>query len=149
MAIAGNEFHEVSQPVDLQVQAGSLHRLLSMESVESVEAAPDPMPQGDPLGPADSGPSNYTRPDSLILDEVAKALATDPGIDSFDLEVECTDGHVQVRGTVPLTTTRRHLELLLASVYGIRSMSIEDVIVSKGIETRSPEAEPRAAAEGD
>ncbi len=90
--------------------------------------------RADPIGPTDNGPHNYARPDAFILDDVAKVLAWDPIIDAFDLAVECNDGHVRVSGIVPLASTRRRLEALLASVLGVREISIEEVVVSKGVE---------------
>jgi BON domain len=105
---------------------------------------PSQVGQGDPIGPTDNGPRNYTRPDAFILDDVAKVLAWDPIINAFDLNVNCTDGHVHVNGIVASNSTRRRLEALVASVLGVRGLSIRDVVVSKGIE-----AVPETEHEGD
>jgi hypothetical protein len=102
---------------------------------------------GDPLGPADNGPRNYVRPDVFILDDVAKALAFDPLVDAWTLDVECTSGHVKVSGRVPLATARRRVEVLIAAVFGVRRMDISEVIVAKGI--TPPDKQVSAAGADD
>lgn len=87
----------------------------------------------DPLGLADQNPQNYTRPDAFILDDVAKTLAWDPLVDSSDLNIACEGGIVHITGTLPLQAARQRLETLLASIFGIRELSVDAVTVSKSI----------------
>ena len=95
----------------------------------------------------DNGPSNYVRPDALVLDDLAKALAEDPLIHSWNLQIACEKGRVHIQGRVDTLAVRKRLEVLVASIYGIQDADLSEVEVSKGVEPVKKENEQEGKEE--
>ena len=95
----------------------------------------------------DNGPSNYVRPDTLVLDDLAKVLAEDPLIHSWNLQIACKKGRVHIQGRVDTLAVRKRLEVLVASIYGIQDADLSEVEVSKGVEPVKKENEQEGKEE--
>lgn len=112
-----------------------------------MEALAPPLLLNRPIAPVGDGPGNYVRPDMLVLDDVARAIADEPELDGLGLEVVCEDGVVRVRGRVSSTSARDRLEALVAGTLGVRDAHLESVVVRKDVtasdEGESPEDEDR------
>ena len=84
--------------------------------------------------PPGAGPRNYRRPDPFILDDLAKALAFDSEIDDEQLEIECNDGRILVKGRVDSIAKKNRIETILASILGVQDATFEALVVGRGIE---------------
>jgi hypothetical protein len=67
-------------------------------------------------------PKNYKRSDELIRDEICKRLALTPEIDATDIEVIVKDGEVTLRGFVDDRFTKRLVEDITDSTFGVRDV---------------------------
>jgi hypothetical protein len=67
-------------------------------------------------------PRNYKRSDELIRDEICKRLALTPEIDATDIEVIVKDGEVTLRGFVDDRFTKRLVEDITDSTFGVRDV---------------------------
>ena len=67
-------------------------------------------------------PRGYKRSDELIRDEICKRLTLTPEIDATDVEVIVRDGEVTLRGTVDDRLTKRLLEDITETTFGVKDV---------------------------
>jgi len=103
------------------------------------------MKSGSWIGPATGRmPKNYRRSDEMIKDEVCERLTLHPMIDPSDVEIIVKDGEVTLRGTVEDRLTKRTIENIVESVFGVRDI-LNDVKVTPRYERESKERERELA----
>ena len=95
--------------------------------------------------PIDTGPCDYIRPDAFIVDDLAKALALDPEVNSSDLSIECKGGVVKVTGRVSTVAEKARVETIIGMLFGIKDGSASDVVVSKDV---SPPVQKHGKTQG-
>ena len=83
------------------------------------EAAPKPAPRADPAAERNKA----------LADAVRKALADDPRLRTFAIDVRASDGKVEIYGTVDSTGTRDAVAKLAGAVPGVSSVDNRLVLV--------------------
>lgn len=86
------------------------------------------------------GPKGYRRSDDRIKEEVCDALERHPRIDASEIEVEVSEGAVTLSGSVDSKNTKRMIEDLTESLYGVKEVKNE-IRVSAGDFYRSRSSE--------
>ena len=66
------------------------------------------------------GPSNYTRSDDRIKEDVSDTLSEDWHIDASEIEVAVDEGEVTLSGTVQNRHDKRHAEDIIEDLSGVR-----------------------------
>jgi len=104
------------------------------------EPAPAPRPPAD-RGPANRGPKGWKRSDERIHDDVCDRLSRAHGIDTGDVEVAVTDGHVTLSGTVADRRAKHAIEDLVDAVPGVQDID-NRIKVMRGDPQGRPDAPP-------
>jgi hypothetical protein len=87
----------------------------------------------------DRGPAGYERPDMLILDDIARQLATDPNLEAADLRVACHEAKVIVTGSVPRPEDQRRLEAIVVTTFGVTDADLTALEVRRDLDPPDPE----------
>jgi hypothetical protein len=68
------------------------------------------------------GPKGYKRSDDRTTDDVCDRLERDGAIDASEIEIDCKDGVVTLKGTVPDRETKRRAEEAAERTYGVKDV---------------------------
>lgn len=68
------------------------------------------------------GPRGYVRGDARVQEDVCEELSQDPHVDASGITVEVRDGEVTLSGRVPDRAQKRHAELCVERVRGVKDV---------------------------
>lgn len=88
---------------------------------------------------SDQGPEGYSRPDFLIIDDIARRLAADSEVEAAHVILECDAGDVVIAGTVPRRIDLSRLEEIAATTFGVREVDVSTVEIRRFFEISASE----------
>lgn len=71
------------------------------------------------------GPKNYRRSDESIVDDASRALGRDGDVDATEIDVECRDGVLKLRGKVEDRAMKRQAEDCVYDLDGVKDVRNE------------------------
>jgi hypothetical protein len=92
------------------------------------------------------GPKGWTRSKERIIDDVCEALQQDAWLDASEIEVQCEQGEVVLRGTVHARQDKRRAEECAERIPGVRDVRNEIRIRDDGQAGHSAQAGTHAGA---